>query len=738
MYKSIALVDAGYLIVRNFKAKASDVKLTPAQVAEYTVANVMTELAATRDAVEHVILCCDAPPYWRKAEFADYKATRSEPDPELAVIKRAIFERIKLDGYTIARVDSFEADDVIATLAKEYAKACPDVRIVGADKDAMQCVNDRVRVFVPKVNKRPEEIMGPAEVRKKFGVLPEAMALYQALVGDTGDNIPGVEKVGAKTAAEWINTYGSNLTKLGVQLAEQSDKGDKMPATWRNFGEAWPKMKLWLRMTTLRTDVPVDAAALLVKQQVEPLVAVDQVDETDPDLDAIDAQFAADFPPPADEDLAEERQIMAAGDVADLISGPPAKEPWDTPEHWERQNAKHLSNGYAQEQIDSFTENPRAKAWRAEQLTAHAANQCHLHEDCAHHDAAARELGKRAGMPKMAAEGAIHKHEKPGDELWRKGAEEHAARERQVAKTNVTPANGKAPTEAEIDASVKDIAERNAKERARAAQVLADTAKEFAAGEAARKTKGAAAPVTDAAEVPQPAAKAPAAAPVGKVTEAEFTEPAKQPAPKAPKPTAEERLMSGEFDAKAQTTALARVPQTPQEFSMALQPRTASEAIAIAKHLYNSRRYGQHGSDAGIFAMICTGRELGLTMMQTLNGFHIVKDKPFAGWQLIKSLAERHPDCEWLVCSHSDEKSATWRTKHRIHGILEYTYTYERALKAGVVAQNRQAWEGKPTEMVCKTSLSKSCWLWYTGALIGLPLSDEVDTATEEQSHAAE
>jgi 5'-3' exonuclease len=691
MYSSIALVDAGYLTVRNYKAKASDAKLTPAQVAEYTISNVMAELAATRDAVEHVILCCDAPPYWRAKEYPDYKGTRPEPDPELAVIKRGIFDRIKADGYTIARVDTFEADDLIATLAKEYSKRCPDVRIVGADKDAMQCVTDRVRVFVPKVGKRPEEIMGPAEVRKKFGVMPEAMALYQALVGDTGDNIPGVEKVGAKTAAEWINTYGNSIMKLGIQLAAEADKGDKMAKTWINFGEAYPRMKFWLRMTTLRTDVPIDAEALLVKQKSQPLVPVD--DEPDPDLDAIEAQFSADGHPymdgPSPEELAEEAAVMAAND----------------------DNGARLVT-----QLAKPAEPPR-----------HAFNTCDLHADCAKAD------GDDGGTT------AVHEYNHPGKTDWtvKPKVTDAAALERAIAKANTVPAaKGKKaePTEAEIDATQASIAEHNAKERARA-EFRAKLERDRAADEATAKAQRAAtrAPLPDpkAGEVMASAAKefneSRQVAP--KVTDAEFTE---QPKPKPAKVSQEERFLNGE----APTTALARVPQDEQEFRMSLQPRTFGEAVVASKYLFNSRRYGQHGSDAGIVAMICTGRELGLTMMQTLNGFHVVKDKPFCGWQLLKSLAERHPDCEWLMCSHSDEESATWRTKHRIHGILEYTYTYDRAVKAGVVAQNRQNWEGKPTEMVCKTSLSKAVWLWYTSALIGLPL-DDTDAPAEEMGDAA-
>lgn len=702
MYASIALVDFSYIVVRNYKARASDAKLTPHQVAEYTVNNVMQELASTRDRVEHVVLCCDAPPYWRKAEYPEYKGERPPQDEELTVIKRTLWERIKLDGYQVARVDSFEGDDLVATLALEYAKTCPDVRIVGADKDAAQCVTDRVRMFIPKVGTRPEAILGPDEIKKKFGVAPEHMALYQALVGDPGDNIPGVAKVGAKTAAEWINTYGGSLIKLGVQLAEQSDKGDKMPVGWKNFGEMYPRMKFWLRMTTLRTDVPIDAAALLGKLDAKPLV---EVDEPDPDLDAIDAAFAADFPPSADE-LADEAAVMAAND----------------------DNGARLA----------------AQLAKPEEPPRHAFNTCDLHGDC----------GKADQGGQVA-----HEYNYPGKTDWATKAERQ---ERAIAKANVTPKNGKKPTEAEIDASQKSIAEHNEKERKRAefraqlekdraadvatakaqraqvpdpkaAEVLSATAKEFAAGEAARQTNGAAAGSPGFLDSSQ-AAAAPADKP--KVTEAEFTEQPKRPVPPKPKASPEERLMSGEFDAKAQTTALARVPQTEREFRMTLQPRTVGETLIVAKTLYNSRRYSQHGSDAGIFSMICTGRELGLTMMQTLNGFHIVKDRPFPGWQLVKYLAEQHPDCEWLLKVHADEKSATWRTKHRIHGILESTYTYERALKSGVVAQNRQNWEGKPTEMNSKTALTKGCWEWYTSAMIGMPL-DDTETPAEDMNDAA-
>jgi len=646
-YASIALVDLSYIITRNHKARSSDTKLSAAEVAEYAGQATMQEIDAIRVSVEHVVLCLDSAPYWRTSEYPEYKGTRPEPDPALTQVKRNIYDRIKADGYSIAKVEGFEADDLIATLAQAYSKTCPDVRIVSADKDCAQCVTDRVRMFVPKVGKRPEEIRGPAEVKAKFGVQPKDMALYQALIGDTSDNVPGVDKVGAKTAAEWINTHGGTLIKLGIALAEKADLGEKMPVSWRNFGEAYPRMKFWLRMTTLRTDVPIDAEALLVKREAVKLVD----DAPEEQGDAYEGPSM-----PTQEELEQEAALMTGEMTANDDNG--------------QRLANELGKGVAGF-VPFGTPN----------------KSCDLHEDCALADKNVAEFNVRSGKPMGPA---THEHKRPGTELWR-------------VKPPLVPAPRPLP-----DPNAKAFLLEQDEQRKREA-ILDKAGEKFRGG--------------------PPMASEVKAMPA--VTEAVFTEPPKPAKP--PKASPEERIEAGEFDGKAKSSALAVIPPNTQEWNLALQPRSAGEAIVIAKVLFNSRKYGHFGlTEGAVFNIIATGRELGLSMMQALNGFHDVKGKPYAGWRLVKTLAERHPDCEWIRVKSADATRAVCETKHRVHGLMEYEYTIERARKAGLFGQNKENWDGKPQEMCTKTAVMKGCWEWYTSALIGLPLaSDESDSVLE-------
>lgn len=299
MYRSIALFDVSYSIVRNYKVRASNTNASPFEVAQGALLGTLAEMAATRDSVEHVVLCLDAPPYWRSAIYPEYKGQRPRQDPELTAIKKTLLERIEQDGYSVARVPSFEADDLIATLVQLWHPHCPDIRIISADKDAAQCVRYdeqtcfSVRMFVPAVSGRPEEIRGPTEIFAKFGAHPKDMAFFQALVGDDSDNIPGVYKCGPVTAAKWILQSGGDPLKLGVELAKQSELGPKMTMAWQHLAKCYTQIPLWLNLTTLRTDVPIDADALLVKRKVQPLVEVSDADDSD---------FI---------DLEEERKLMA-------------------------------------------------------------------------------------------------------------------------------------------------------------------------------------------------------------------------------------------------------------------------------------------------------------------------------------------------------------------------------------------------------------------------------------------
>ncbi|MES2226718.1 MAG: DNA polymerase I [Pseudomonadota bacterium] len=175
--------------------------------------------------------------------YADYKANRSAMPDDLALQIEPIHEAVKLLGWPVLSVPGIEADDAIGTLCKAAAAAGYQVIVSTGDKDLAQLVGEHVTL----VNTMSNERLDPAGVVAKFGVAPERIVDYLTLVGDTVDNVPGVEKVGPKTAAKWIAEYGS---LEGVLAAAPTMKGAA--------GEHLRKALDWLpqgrRLVTVATD----------------------------------------------------------------------------------------------------------------------------------------------------------------------------------------------------------------------------------------------------------------------------------------------------------------------------------------------------------------------------------------------------------------------------------------------------------------------------------------------------
>ena len=154
----------------------------------------------------HVAVVFDAPgKTFRDEIFAEYKATRPPMPDELRAQVQPILDAVKAMGLPLLCVDGVEADDVIGTLCDQGANKGLNVLVSTGDKDLAQLVNDRVTL----VNTMDGSMLDRDGVKKKFDVYPEQIVDYLALVGDTSDNIPGVPKVGPKTAAKWLNLYDS-------------------------------------------------------------------------------------------------------------------------------------------------------------------------------------------------------------------------------------------------------------------------------------------------------------------------------------------------------------------------------------------------------------------------------------------------------------------------------------------------------------------------------------------------
>lgn len=264
-YQSIALVDLSYL----FKVKyhGAGIGAPPNAGAERT----LDELREISAEVDHMIVCLDYPPYHRRDRYEPYKAQRETPPAEEIGQKKALIEQLKHLGYRAARAKSFEADDCIATLAWNYSVWCPDVRIVATDKDAAQCITERVTQYVPAVAGRPSERRNRAACFEKFGVYPEEMRLFQALMGDKDDNIPGVRTVGkvkAKTVIEELRKarLPPDLAGLAAYIGEHKKTGGE----WTAIAAQWESLKLSLELVTLELHVPLDIEGLLEKRAADP------------------------------------------------------------------------------------------------------------------------------------------------------------------------------------------------------------------------------------------------------------------------------------------------------------------------------------------------------------------------------------------------------------------------------------------------------------------------------------
>ncbi|QTO45968.1 DNA polymerase I [Burkholderia latens] len=137
--------------------------------------------------------------------YADYKANRPSMPPDLALQVEPIHGAVRALGWPLLMVDGVEADDVIGTLAREAERHGMNVIVSTGDKDLAQLVTDHVTL----VNTMTNETLDRDGVIAKFGVPPERIIDYLALIGDTVDNVPGVEKCGPKTAVKWLSQYES-------------------------------------------------------------------------------------------------------------------------------------------------------------------------------------------------------------------------------------------------------------------------------------------------------------------------------------------------------------------------------------------------------------------------------------------------------------------------------------------------------------------------------------------------
>ncbi len=176
---------------------------------------------------EYLAVVKDLPgPTFRHEMYDKYKANRKPMPDELRAQLPYVDEFLDALGAAQLSYEGMEADDVIGTIAREAESEGIQTYIMTKDKDLMQIVGSHIFLYEPGARNQPATVKGPKEVREKFGVNPEQMVDLLALMGDSADNIPGVAKVGPKTAANLLEMYGSldgiyenvdNISKKGLR-----------------------------------------------------------------------------------------------------------------------------------------------------------------------------------------------------------------------------------------------------------------------------------------------------------------------------------------------------------------------------------------------------------------------------------------------------------------------------------------------------------------------------------------
>ncbi len=251
--KTLVLVDGSSYLYRAFHAMP-DLRAVPGDPASSptgAIRGMVNMLQALKKdvAADYAVCVFDASgPTFRDAIYPEYKAHRPAMPEELRAQIEPIHEVVRLLGWTVLAIPGVEADDVIGTLACMAAGQGVQVVVSSGDKDLSQLVNERITI-IDTMNGKKRDVAG---VTAEFGVPPERMIDFQALVGDAVDNVPGVPKVGPKTAAKWLGEYGS-LDALMARAGEiKGVAGENLRATlgWLPTGR---------QLVTIKTDCDLSA-----------------------------------------------------------------------------------------------------------------------------------------------------------------------------------------------------------------------------------------------------------------------------------------------------------------------------------------------------------------------------------------------------------------------------------------------------------------------------------------------
>ncbi len=249
MPQPLLIVDAPYVLFRSFFALPDSIKGAGGHPVNALLGAVNILLRIAGDQRPRGIVACfgpDAAPY-RVELYPDYHAARPEvPEPLAWQFEQApgLFEAF---GWPSQYVPDLEADDLLGSFARAEVEAGGEALIMTGDRDMFQCADERVKVLLLKPGKVGYELLGPEEVRRRYGIPPGLVPDFIALRGDPSDGLPGGRGIGPKTAAELLSKYGSLEGAIAGAL-----RGGERPRIVGALTEQADELRAFKDIATLR------------------------------------------------------------------------------------------------------------------------------------------------------------------------------------------------------------------------------------------------------------------------------------------------------------------------------------------------------------------------------------------------------------------------------------------------------------------------------------------------------
>jgi len=251
--KRLVLIDGHAILHRAYYAFPATLRTRHGEVVNAVYGFTRMLLTVLKDLhPEYVAVTFDLPqPTFRHKEFIGYQAQRPKMETELKDQIERVFEVVKTLNIPMFMMAGYEADDLIGTLATQASQKRIETVIVTGDKDLLQLVKPRIKIYAPQKGFSEPILFDQKKVKERLGIKPEQVIDYKALVGDTSDNYPGVPGVGPKTALELLNQY-QNLKTIYKKVRKIR------PRTAKLLVEGAESAALSQKLATIVTKVPIE------------------------------------------------------------------------------------------------------------------------------------------------------------------------------------------------------------------------------------------------------------------------------------------------------------------------------------------------------------------------------------------------------------------------------------------------------------------------------------------------